>query len=416
MARLGLVLLLLAPALRAAQPRPVTLDEAYSLALRRSEELAQRGETAARIMAQLEQIRAGIRPRVDLKGTQLWQDEASGSSIPQPTSQPTAMIAASQPLFSGFREFLALKQGRAQGEAANLALARARQLLYRDTAQAYLELLGGRQELSARQAQVELTEGRIKELSGFQSIGRARKSELLAAQAQHAQAQAELETAKGRERALQASLRFLTGVPDELRPADVPPPAEAELGPFLERARGRADVEAARRELEAARLGVGMRSRQRWPAVSAGGNYYLKRPGTILRSVRWDASITGTLPLYWGGSISAQTREAEAVLRSSELEVSAAERRAELEVRTAHEELSSGVSIVRALENALALAEANAKAQAADYRNGLVTNLDVLNSLNAAQDIRVRLQRAREQAAFARVKLEVAAGGPDAAR
>jgi outer membrane protein TolC len=64
----------------------------------------------------------------------------------------------------------------------------------------------------------------------------------------------------------------------------------------------------------------------------------------------------------------------------------------------------------------MTLAEANAKAQNADYRHGLVTNIDVLASLTTVQSTRLRLDAAQIQAFFARVRLEVAAGGPESAR
>lgn len=417
---------LLAAALAAAVPaaaqdpssRALTLDEAYAAALKRSEEVAQRGETYAQVMAQVSQLWASVQPRIDAVGTQMWQDDGGGSgSFPIPTTQQTAAINARQPLFSGFREFLAVKAAKARGRSADLALTRAKQLLYQDVAAAYLDLLESRGEIATREAQVRLTEGRVKDLRGFVDLGRSRKSEVLAAEAQLAQDQADLETSRGLERVRQATLRFLTGLEGELAPAAVPAPAEpGDVKPFLDRAAARPDVQAAREDLEAAELGVSIQSRQFWPVISAEGNYYLKRPNNVFRNVKWDATLTGRLPIYAGGAIRAATREADAVRRFREQALSAAARRAELDVRSAHADVVSGAAIVRALENAAVLAEANSKAQAQDYRQGLVTNLDVLNSLASVQQTRLRLDRSRLQAYLARVRLDVAAGGPDAAR
>ena len=80
------------------------------------------------------------------------------------------------------------------------------------------------------------------------------------------------------------------------------------------------------------------------------------------------------------------------------------------EVRAAHRDLGSSISAARALEKAAALAEANAKAQAEDYRLGQVTNLDVLGALNTLQQARLQLSRARLDAYWANVRLNVAAG------
>lgn len=406
-------LLAAAPA-SAAELKPLTLDEAYASALARSEAIAERGETYAQTMAQVNALWAEVMPRVSLNGTHVWQDTpGKGVSFPLPANQNTLAVNAHQPLFSGLRDFLAVRAGRALTESAALALTRAKQLLYQDVAGAYLDLLQSRRELATLDAQVKLTGDRVAELRKFVDLGRSRQSEILAAQSQLAQSEADLEAARGREVLAQATLRFLTGLEQDLEPREIELPADAgDVRPFIDRSRTRPDVEAARRDLEAADLNVGVQHRQYWPSVGVDGNYYLERPNNFSKNVRWDATLSAQLPLYWGGQIAAQTREAEAQRGFREAALSLALRQAELEVRDAHSGLMSGLSVVRALRNALTLAEANAKAQAADYRHGLVTNIDVLTALTTAENTRLKLDQAELQAYDARVRLEVAAGGP----
>jgi outer membrane protein TolC len=406
------------PAAAAAPGRPITLDEAYAAALKRSETIAEAGETYAQVMAQVEQLWSEVKPRISLDATQAWQDTPGPNvNFPLPANQHTVAINGHQPLFSGLRDFLAVKAGHAQGEAAQFAVSRAKELLYRDTANAYLNLLQSRRDIATHEAQVKLTDGRVKELKNFEDIGRSRKSEVLAAQAQQAQDEADLETSRGRERVDQETLQFLTGLNETLAPAEVEAPAGADdEAAFLERARHRPDVEQARKNFEYSNLYISIQRRQYWPTIALDGNYYLARPKNFSQHVNWDAALSGVLPLYWGGQIRAQTREAQAQARFNEQALSLAQRTAELDVHSAHSDLASDLSIVAALQNAMTLAEANAKAQTADYRHGLVTNIDVLASLNTVQTTRLRLDAAQIQAFFARVRLEVAAGGPEAAR
>ncbi len=397
--------------------RAITLDQAYAAALARSETVAEKGETYAQLRAQIDELWSAVQPRLELRGSQEWQDAGGGGGgFPIPTSQPTAALNAHQPLFSGLREYLAVRAGREESASAELALARAKQLLYQDVAQAYLNLLGSHQDLRVRRAQVKLTGDRVKELEGFVRIGRSRTSEVLAARSQLAQNEADLATARGQERVYQETLQFLTGLDQDLLPSEVPPPGPADESSYLARAGSRPDVEAARRDLNYAGLYESMQSRQRWPTIGLDGNYYLKRPDNVYKHVRWDVTLSGTLPIYYGGEISAQVRQAEAQKRSKALALSLARRQAALDVRSAYSDLSSDLDIVAALENAKSLAEANAAAQEQDYRYGLVTNLDVLASLTTVQDTNLRLDQARNAAYFARVRLEVAAGGPESAR
>src|SRR3569832_1813523 len=149
--------------------RPITLDEAYAAALKRSEAIAEAGETYAEVMAQVDELWAEVKPRISLDANQTWQDTPGPNvNFPLPANTRTAAINGHQPLFSGLRDFLAVKAGRAQGEAAQFALQRAKELLYRDTADAYLNLLRSRRDIATHEAQVQLTAARVKELRNFE--------------------------------------------------------------------------------------------------------------------------------------------------------------------------------------------------------------------------------------------------------
>ncbi len=401
------------PPLPAPAARPLSLTEAYALALERSEELAQRGEAVAELEASVDELWGGVRPKVSLVGSEQVQDVPSGvSGVSTTFSQRTreqAQLTLHQPLFSGLREYLAARSGKARLASAELALARAQQLLYQDVARGYLDVLGARRELDIRKALIAITDEQIRDLKEREKLGRSRRSEVLAAESQKAQALAALETARGAEAVAQVRLRFLTGAEEDLAPEPVALPSPV-LEPALEALARRPDVEAARRERDAAALDVGVASRQRWPVLALDGNYYLRRPPGFNDKIKWDAVFSLTLPLYDGGTIGAQTRRSKARERSAEAALSLARRKAELEESSARRDLSSALAAVAALEEAGRAAEANARAQREDFRLGQVTNLDVLGSLNVLQETRLRLDAARLLAYWARVRLDVAAG------
>ncbi len=424
----GLPLLLLPAAVSAQQAstaaavgRAVTLPEAFAAALKNSEELAQRGEGVAGLQARVDELWSAVKPKVGLAGSETIQDvppPASGAgSLFSQRNREQAQLTLHQPLFAGLREYLAARAAKIQTEASELELERARQLLYEDVARSYYSLAGVRKEISVREALVEIMDGRIRDLRSREKLGRSRKSEVLASEAQHAGVLAQLETSRGGHRVAQLQLRFLTGLGEDLAPGDVTvPDAAPALAPYLDQGARRPDVESARRALAALAFGTTIAGRQRWPALALDGNYYLHRPPGFQDKTRWDVLLSAQIPLYSGGAVDAQVRQAEAARRTQELAAALALRRAQLEVRSAFSDLGSALGIVKALENAAALAEANAAAQAADYRLGLVTNLDVLGSLNSLQEIRLQLEKSRIQAAFSVVRLEVAAGVPGGLR
>ncbi|MBI4423544.1 MAG: TolC family protein, partial [Elusimicrobia bacterium] len=283
-----------------APVRALTLAEAYAAALARSERLAQDREAVREHLARVDELWSAVKPRVALFGTETLQDTPRDSggitnSFAQ-RSRPQAGFNLRQPLFSGLRELLAVRAARAETESARLDARRAEQRLYQDVAAAYLELLSVRRELATRAEIIELTGGRIEELRSRARIGRSRKSEVLAAESQLSQVESDAAAARGRERVAQSALRFITGLEAELAPAEVSVEAPGSLAAFLERAAARPDVEARRREAEAAELGVELQRRLSWPTLGADANYYLKRPAGFLRDIRWDATFSASLP------------------------------------------------------------------------------------------------------------------------
>ncbi len=407
--------LYIALAANAQDRRPITLPEAYDRALKTSETLLENEAAVAEAQARVSELLATVQPTVDFKASQFYQDDSNNAggavSTFNRTYRPEAKISAHQPLFSGFREYMGYKSAKASARAGEHSLEAARKLLYADVVAAYTGLLGVRQELGIRSAVRDLTADRVKELKERAKLGRSRQSEVLAAESQLANAEADLETAAGRERDAQEVLRFLTGSDSDLEPAPVDLPALEPVDPLLAAARARPDVEAARLQADAADLAVAVYSREHWPVIAADGNYYLKRTG-FQEDIKWDATLSLDLPLYAGGATVARTRGAKARKRAAEQAYRLAGRRAESDVRARYYDVDSALKRAAALDKAASLADANVKAQREDYRNGLVTNLDVLGALNALQQTRLQLDRARLDAVLYKAELDVAAGGP----
>lgn len=426
-ALLALALLAAAPLLRAAPAGPaeepdadgveppslsssarsLSLEEAYKLALERSERLAQAKELPVQLEAQLDALWGSVKPRVTLAPSELLQD-GGGTGLNQ-SSRLVVPVSVHQPIFSGFREYLAAKSLEAQGKASALQVERTRHLLYQDVAEACYTLWALQRQFEVQLELDKTTRSRLKDLRQFVRLGRSRKSEILASQAQLALIEAQIEGLRGSERVAQRGLAFLTGLAEDAAPAGPPPAEPLPLEGYLERSRGRPDIAAQREALRSRDLDLEIARRGNWPVIAADGNYYLKRTG-FQSPVKWDLLLSLQLPLYTGGSLAAQTRERESQRRSAEEGLSLALRGAEREVRGAHERLLAARAAEAALRKAAGLAEANAKAQSADYKLGLVTNFETLNALVTLQQTRLSLVQAQLNAALARVELEVAAG------
>ena len=385
-----------------ATMRPISLGEAYALALAKSEQLALRGEGLKQLEAAEQFLNAAFRPTLDLNASQSKQQNSVASA--------KGYISGSYSLFSGMRDYIALKAAGARTKAAELDLARARQQLYLGVVQAYLNLLSAQREVLIRREQLDVTAKRITELEARVEIGRSRKSEAVAMKTQLAQDKASYLNSEAGERLAQQTLMFLTGLDSDLLPSGVPVRREAALETYLKAALSRPDLAAARKDLEASGYLLDLQDRNLWPSVTVSADYYVLRDPMPAPVNRWDAALALKVPLYNGGAAQAQRQAAYSARRSAALTLQQAERQASTEVRSAFEEFKYSALQAASLEDALVLASDNENFQEEDYMLGLVTNLDVLNALNTVQQTRLALSQAHIREIFTLLKLETAAG------
>jgi outer membrane protein len=108
--------------------------------------------------------------------------------------------------------------------------------------------------------------------------------------------------------------------------------------------------------------------------------------------------------------VDAAVRENVERTKSAQLTLDQLRRQAEQELRTAHAAAVHAIDQERELARALKLSEKNYEQQLRDYRNGLVTNLEVLNALERLQQTRRGHDRLLHEAQARKVRLEVAAG------
>ncbi len=386
-----------------AANRPLTLNEAFRLALAKSETLAAKGEGVAQLEAFERQVKATFGPELNLNASERANHLQAGSGA--------LSVNLSYSLLAGMKNYVEASAAAKRTEAARLGLVRARQALYAEVAQAYVELADIGQELAIRREQLAVSANRIKELQDREKIGRSRESEVLAARAQLAQDEADLQQTWSRESLAQLLLRFLTGLDFDLAPAPIRVPDAGAIEPYLARARSRFDIEAARKAADAARLDAEAQGRLAWPTLNADAGLYLLRSAPNEDS-RWTAGLALKVPLYTNGALKAGADQAAARQAAAEANLKLAARLAETEVRTAYAALTRSIAVLDSLKKALKLAEENARFQTRDYGLGLVNNLDVLNAQNTLLQTRLKLEQAQARACAAAVQLEVAGGGP----
>lgn len=387
-----------------------SLDECFKAALKRSEAVAIEEQLIEQAEARLSQAKGSFLPRID--------GVASYTRLPNPSGQvtqftrperPEVRITGSQAIFRGFSEFAALRKAKLDTAAQEELKRAAANTLYQDVASNFYNVLSLEQDLRNLEAQLNLSRKREAELSARRRIGRSRVSEVLSVESTIATLKSQIAATQAQLAAAREAFAFLTGFDQNTKLNDQELVKE-KIGPletYLSRIDSRPDLAATRLQHESAEESIAIARGGHLPAIDIGGNYYLKRVG-VLESQKWDFQATLTLPIFAGGAIQSQVRQAAAAQRAAELQLLAAKRRAEQEVRTLYQFVLADKAQVEALERAAEIAERNYNVQNKEYRLGLVTNLEALQALNAFYDARRSLDRARFATKLDIARLEAA--------
>lgn len=394
---LVLLLLVTATPAIAETPKPLTLADCYRLALARSETLAIHHELITEAEAHFSQALSGILPRLSFVSSDKRQDGNGGSAFTL-RHVPERKFTLSQPLFAGFKEFAAMRGSKAERAQRRLETAHAEQLLLIEVTDAFYLVLeledDGRILAAIREAMTE----RLADLRAREAIGRSRVSEVAGAEA--ALRRLEADAASLRSQALVARhlLEFLTGVEPVGALADeepMPPAVEPETV-YLAKAIGRPDVQAAEQAVTVAKEEVTVAGADRWPTVTADGNYFVERVGNA-KDVAWDATLTVDVPIFQGGETAGAVQEAQSQARQAAWRTSAARRQAVRDVRDRYAQFAAAAAQADALAHALAATRRSYRLQVEDYRRALINHLEVLQALQELHDV----QRDTLQAAYA---------------
>jgi outer membrane protein len=361
-----------------------TLKEAFEAA-RLNMESIKRAEAMVSQSEELKtQARAAILPTLSGVGsyTRIDPPKSTGSNSPfLLTRQYVAALRLTQPLIRG-------------GSLAGHKLARENHLLmkfqkdstelnlYQLVLEAYFMLASTQMDVKNLDELLKFSRERVKEISDRTAIGRSRKGELVEAQAQLHIAESQYNQALLSLGSAEENFEFLT----KLKPLPVilstsVPVVQTPLNELLSKALTRPDVMVRGQEVRVAEQQVTIAKGGHYPSLDLTSNYYFDRTG-ILETSNWDVGLALVVPFFQGGSVSSQVREAVEGKRIAELNRSETLRTAQRDIHISYQNLIQIHAQLKALNEAMRKSQEGYLLNKKDYQFGLVTNLDVLQSLN----------------------------------
>jgi len=117
-----------------------------------------------------------------------------------------------------------------------------------------------------------------------------------------------------------------------------------------------------------------------WPSLTLDAKSYEHREG-FQSGISWDALFTLRVPLGKGGTTAGEVADTMSKWRQAKLSASYTERTAQREIKDAYDLWKSSLERYRALDKAVQSSQENFDFQKEEYQKRLVSNLDVLESL-----------------------------------
>ena len=335
-------------------------------------------------------------------------------------SQTTMRLQLRQPLVNLERS-ARVRIAEQEVMLADVTLRRARQDLISRVTSGYFGLLLAQERVALAAAQAQAFEAQRTQAEKLWQGGVATRTDVLEATAQLDRVRAEQIAARNQLEIARRTLRAMTGPGfDEVSALGDQvvflPPQPAELSAWIDRA-----VAEAPRVLERfiardrAEENLGRVRAQHLPTIDAVASY--DRTGNA--DLGYDRDEIGrvgvelSLPLYLGGRINAESREAAARLDQSDDELTLSKREAELEASTAYAELTNSLARIEALTQAVASAQTALDAAQISFGVAYRTFVDVLNAEQLLYRSRFDLLSARFDYINALVRLHAAVGDLD---
>lgn len=388
------------------QVKAYTLEESYNSALinYHTDNLSD-----SRIDQSLEyknQVKGTYYPKISAQGTFQKQESIE--------EQKTAGLNLKANLFNGGKDKRSVENANLSIEAAKNLKQLDRINLYMEVVESYYNYQLYSNDLKNVNLLQSQSRNRTNELQKRVNIGRSRKGELLQAEAQLSSVEASKRNAEGLLNQYEAVYTRLTGLEkkEDLNVKfDVIKNFKSKEE-YIDLALKREDVANREIAIKQAENSVKIAESHFMPTLDLNSNAYAYKEGgsSTSKNSDWDVGLTLSIPLFEGGVSQAKKREELAKLVATKVEVSNFKKDVEIDVSKKYEQFIRYYDQINAYEKALDRSKKSYEETERDYRLGLVTNLDVITSLNLYLDNKRESEKAKIQASMNLKLLEASAG------
>lgn len=302
-------------------------------------------------------------------------------------------IQASQAIFN-FQSWAQVQQAKASVKAALATFNNAAQDLILRTAKAYLDVLLARDTLNYAEAKKRANKRQLEQAQQRFDVGLDPITSVYEAKAGYDQSVASVISAKNNQINQNENLRKLTNhVYDQIAPLRnseipliIPEPNNVEDW-IAAGIRQNYKLFAATYSLQAARENIKAKSGSGWPTLTVQGNSTQTRNSVtgsnfFVPSDQWTSSIALAMnfPVYRGGLIESQTRQAQFDFQSSSEALEQTYRDVVVNSQIAFNSIKDGISMIKADRQTVISRQNSLESTEAQFQVGTRTMVDVVNA------------------------------------
>jgi len=329
-----------------------------------------------------------------------------------------------------WENWVALQRADAQVAQAEADYQAAQQDLIERVAQRYFDVLAAQDDLEAQQVALTSIQRQLEQAESRFQIGLIAITDVEEARAAHDSGAAAVIAAKRTLASTQELLREITGdaafeaLARPIEPFEMASPdpvsedrwVEMALQQNLSLVSSRLAADIARENVSAARGG-------HFPSLDLIGSHYKATSngvdtftdgtpagGTTIDETQRTIGLQLTFPIYSGGMVSSQVRQAVYLHRASKERVERVARQTEHDARDSYLGVLSEISRVKALRRAVESNATSLRATASGYEAGTRTAVDVLQSRQLWVQAQTDYSRSRYDYMLNVLKLQLAAG------
>jgi TolC family type I secretion outer membrane protein len=372
----------------------------------------------------LPQARAQLLPNLSASGSRSKNSTASDTPgyLDQRTLSTSDYLSSSstlalrQPLFRMYN-FALYKQAQAQVKNADAVLDKDRQDLLVRLSSAYFEALMAREQLALVLAQKEAYSAQLQSTKRAFAVGAGTRTDIDDAQARYDMSLSQELDARQNVGYTRLQLQVIVNQPVEslalldAKRMELLPPVPANLDEWIARGEeNNAELRALQANIEWARQDLAKARAGHYPTVDlfvqrskseSDTNYTINS-----QYFTTAAGVQFNIPIWSGGQVNSQMRQAVANLEKTRQQYEAKRREISQQVRKEFQNVTEGILKVKALEQAERSADQAIFSNQKGFQAGMRTQVDILNAQQQRVNVRRDLAMARYQYLMARIRLQ----------